>query len=533
MRRLPLFSPRFSSHQIPSFCFVHHCCPPLYNNSHFFSSDSSHSPSSSSSFLTQPNPSTKLKVDPISEGSADSNTLVQRHSSDAALKKTARISASLPRFGTKAKELEKKQRIEEMKKKMQLMREHEEFLNATSSKDATTASVFRSRQELQRAEDDAWARVSEKYSFAVKPGFLPNYRSFLYELQKFEINVKVLTASERVVFGIDFVKTATNISFINSGFVGNHDSNSDAANELQTVILESLATDASESNSFAQILTWTRNVLEALHFGKGVSDLRRIGTALIPFAVPAHHYHHHYLNNQIQRESKRDKKDSATLENDEDDIDDVSTFMHATNLGIRGFLENYKDDPQIDFNSKKNFLKFLKLECKIHPDTPNSILFPPNRADGTAAAVADGATLARWAVVTLERDDTEDQLRKMMKKSTSNSTSNTTTTSSYRSPLLDGMDGSSENNNDNINNNNNNNVILSVSLQTWTYLVLSSMVSMLNRNDIGVPNYELVSTLHSQKDLEPMWHVMRKLSGMHESPWPIDPRLLWYPGKSS
>lgn len=141
----------------------------------------------------------------------------------------------------------------------------------------------------------------------------------------------------------------------------------------------------------------------------------------------------------------------------------------------------------------------------MHPDTPNSLLYPPSGASSTSSSssgvIAPGQ-LSRWAVVSVERDE-EDYDRKNHIFRGNNNNKGTTTSSSS---------------------------LLTVSLPTWTYLQLTSLISILSRNDVGVNNYELVSTLHAEKDLEPMWRDLRRMSGMHPQPWPVDPRLLWYPG---
>lgn len=426
--------------------------------------------SSSSSTLIN-----KLSVDPIAESGG--STLVQRQMSDSALKKAGKISASLPKFGRKAKEEEKQKRIEELRRKIKMEQEEEEFLSSQNPE-----KHFKDAKEEQQADEDAWSSVSQKYGFALKPDFTPNYRSFLVELQKYEMNWRLASPTD-AIFVLEILKRS-------------------ASSSSSMDVIETIVTDANEAHAFSDMLLWTKNVLEALHFGAGFSDLKRIGSIMIPFAVKQQ------KNNNLPKNKK--KKEEEPDEKSRN-LDDVSTFRHATNIGKEGYRQQeLREDPMLmtdgeNTNNAPN-VQFLKLECSMHPDTPNALLFPPNRNLNSVAPVPASA-LSRWAVVTLERDTT-------------------TTSDSFFSSNKNYHNHDNESCNDK-----NKNKLLSVSLSSWTYMQLSSLISVLSRNDVGVVNYEMVSTLHSQKDLEPTWHTMRKLAGMHPAPWPIDPRLLWYPGK--
>lgn len=482
------------------------------------SSQQQHQQSTNAAFTT------KIKVDlnssfadSSSSSSSSSSPLVQRHSSDAALRKAARISASLPKFGKKAKDEERARKIEQVRKQVQLLAEEEEFLNMTSTTTITktttknttesistslassSSSPYKDDKELAKAEEDAWSRVSEKYGFATKPAYLATYRAFLYELQKYEINMK-LASSDKLIFIMDIVKTNSSAMTMSGGSI------------YPMEIIDTLVTDADEAHSFSTMLLWTKNILEALHFGAGVSDLRRIGSTLVPFSVPAK-YHNRCEETEQRRKftSEVNQSERNPSSSHDGDPDDVSTFRHSTNIGIEAVRRDYGSNSSssssssfLSSSSCSHHLRFLKLECKMHPETPASLMFPPSVSSSSSSSSANqisvGAQLARWAVVSLERDDAE-------------------------------MNVNMNNNNEKSDKNNNNDLLLTVSLQTWTYMLLASMLSLLSRNDVGIANHELVSTLHAAKDLEPLWHQMRNMSGMHPAPWPIDPRLLWYPGK--
>lgn len=360
----------------------------------------------------------------------------------------------------------------------------EEVLDNPRSSAAAAEKKLLLQQQQQRMEEDAWSKVSSDYGFATKPRFANfSYCDFLAELRRYEVRWSIASPSRTAVYLLDVLKT------------GRED------NEKETSLL-SYCTDTAESHSMSDMLRWTEATLQDLHTN-GPGAMRR-SRKFIPFSVPkpkggggaggaasvqaggglptATSADERALEARLTQCTNWSfaRQADADLLNADDDRPRRDSRIAA--IGGGGASSYTVDIPGMNF---------LCLEASFHHTALASDIYNKDARH----------SLYQLATVTLSE----------MPKTAAAAASSDSSSSSSAPKQRD--------------------IIKSVSMQTWVHLTLQSMLHFLMRNDIGIPTHEIVSTLHAVKHLQPLWHELRKLAGMHEAQWPIDLQLLGYPGK--
>lgn len=334
-------------------------------------------------------------------------------------------------------------------------------------KESDSAASETDRRTQRAMEDDAWSDVSSRYEFATKPMFLPSFRAFRAELQRYELRW-ALASSQRCVLLFDALRT------------GREDAEGEA-------FLLRYCTDANVHHSLSQMLAWTRDVLGDLHTN-GVAAARR-SRRVIGFQVPLDamstdgrgmsgdaRAETEAVRARIVRDCSNAQRSLAAQRAEAERDPDEDRPIRDPRLGCSGTGGAGGD--------ALSGLEFLTLECRFHPAAPASVLYGSDNKQ----------CLYQWATVTLSQDSSPWE----------SATATTTTTERAGSRK----------------------VVFTVSLQTWTFLLLRSMLTFLQRNDVGAPNSELTSSLHVAKEIKPIWHELRARAGMHPAELPVDMSLL-------